>query len=116
MQAIVVASRNNYWEKKLAAEVETKIQAIGFGLATASEATAAVLISDGRPLLKTEQDKLKNFLKDKTVVKPHKLLVIYHIADDPVPDDWAAVADFIAKDIYDVIGCLKDYWFFSHNT
>jgi len=116
MQVIVIGERNSFIEKKFMVELESKIQAIGYGIAgEVNEAQAAVLVSDGRPLLTGEHNKLKIFLKNKTAVKPHKLLAVYHIADTPVPTEWSESADFVAKELYSIIGCLKDYWFFSQN-
>lgn len=116
MKAIIIASRNNFLEKNFVADLENRIQAIGYeitdGLVVAD---VAVVVSDGRDLPKDEQIKLKNFLKTKQAVKPHRLLVIYHIADGQAPDNLTENCDFITKEIYSLIGCLKDYWYFTHH-
>ncbi len=116
MKAIIIASRNNFLEKKFAVDLEKKIQAVGFEVADEPQETSvAVVINDGRDLPKDEQAKLKIWLKDKSVVTPHKLLATYTIADAPAPITLTDISDFVTKEEYSLIGCLKDYWYFTHH-
>jgi hypothetical protein len=116
MKAIIFASRNNFLEKKFVLDLEVKIQAVGYEITEDfAEAKAAVAVSDGRDLPQSEQMKLKNWLKDKEAVKPHKLFAIYHIADEEAPEKLTERCDFITKELYSLIGCLKDYWYFTHH-
>ncbi len=115
MKAIIIASRNNFLEKKLVVELEKKIQAVGFEVSTEpKDASVAVVVNDGRDWLKDEQKKLKQWLKTKTKVTPHKLLATYTITDLPVPETLTNSSDFVTKEEYSLIGCLKDYWYFTH--
>lgn len=116
MKAIIIASRNNFLEKKFVVELEKKIQAVGFEIADEPQETSvAVVINDGRDLPSGEQTKLKHWLKDKATITPHKLLATYTIAEMPAPQDLTNISDFVTKEEYSLIGCLKDYWYFTHH-
>lgn len=116
MKLIIIAARNNFLERKFVVELEKKIQAIGFAITDETdEASVAIVINDGRDLPKDEQVKIKRWLPGKMKVTPHKLLVVYNIADISASEALISIGDFVTKDEYSLIGCLKDYLFFSKN-